>query len=358
MKKKLITLFLACAMVLTMGSVAFAANDATLYTDLSAAKLDKELTVADGIDISAVKDFTFSFTAQATDTSTAAETPAVAVQKVTVDPQSGGKATGSIALSDVFNGASFPHAGVYMYEVAETTKGYADKAETGDKVETLTVDDAKYNVRVYVVNGDNNTTVIQGITVENAKTKEKVDPTDKGFIFKNEYKEVLEPANGVVLKVEKTITGAYADKTKKFPVTVKLTLPGTAAAADVALATDSKGTLSGTTVTADLADSDSIVFSKLPAGTTFTVSETQDTAYKSKITGFVATADTAYVEGDRTDVAGKEPVVEADETVSIENNRENLIPTGIVINNLPYIMLVAFAAAGILYLAKKRRVVE
>jgi hypothetical protein len=356
MKKKLITLFLAFAMVLTMGAVSAMAEDgATLYDDLSKAELDKELTVADGIDISAVKDFTFSFTAKATDTSTVAETPAIAEQTVTVGAQSGGKATGKVALSEVFSGKTFPHAGVYMYEVVETTEGFDDKAATTDKVETLTVDSTKYNVRVYVVNGTNGTEV-QGITVAkvSGETEEKVDPTSDGFIFKNEYKEELTPADGVVLTVSKSITGNYADKTKTFPVTVTLTLPSTATAADVALADDSKGTLSGTTVTADLADGDAIKFSKLPAGTTFTVAETQDAAYKSKITGFVATEDTALVDGNR-EVAGKGPVVEAGKTVSIENNRADLIPTGIVINNLPYIMLVVIAAAGILYLTKKRR---
>jgi hypothetical protein len=349
--KKFMSMVMAFGLALTMGAGVARAEEpeAAKTYDLSASKLVKELTVADGIDISAVKDFTFSVTKVTEDA------PEVENQTITVGTQSGGKATGNKTLDKIFPAATeFPHAGEYTYTVKETTAAI-NGVKDGDVTKTLTVDSSEYTVRLYVAN-DGTSLKFVGATVE--KAGEKVDPTsegDDGFIFKNTYKEDIENTgdNGV-LKVTKTITGQYGDKTKPFPITVKLTIPGTATAADVALATGSTATLNGTTATANLADGGEIKFSKLPAGTTFTVSETQDSAYKSKITGDVGTPDTALVAGDRTNIAGT-TVTASGKAVSIENNREDIIPTGVIINNLPYMLLIVIAAAGIAFFWMKKR---
>ena len=361
--KKLISMLLLCALVLSLGAVAaFAdgegegetpADTAATLSSLADAKLTKDLEVADGIDISDVNTFKFSFTAKGSDTAAAADHPAIAEQTVTVGTQSGGHAYGELAMDKVFTIGDFTHAGEYVYTVKEVA---------GDNKNT-TYDETEYTVHVYVIN-DGESLKFDGITVEKAGG-EKVDPTKEteeakttGFNFKNTYKEDIEDAENGVLTVTKSITGNYGDKTKTFPITVTLTLPSTAdAEKDVELAKDSKGKLSDDhlSVTADLADGESIVFSKLPAGTTFTVSETQATGYKSKITGYVATEDPALVEGNRTDVAGKGPITAAGNTVAIENNREDVIPTGVIINNLPYIVLVLVAVAGVAYLSMKKK---
>lgn len=354
--KRFLSLVLAFAMVLTMGCMtAFAADGdegATKY-DLSEAYLTKDLKVADGIDISVVNKFTFSFTAVGTDTALVGDHPAISNQEITVGTQSDDHAKGKKALSEIFSISDFPHAGEFQYTVKETTEAIVGAQENGVS-RSLTVDSSEYTVRLYVVN-DGDALKFSGVTVE--KDGEKVDPqiTEEelsGFIFNNEYKEELASEDGV-LTVTKSITGDYADKTKEFPITVELTLPSTAAEADVALAEGSAATLSGTTATANLADGGEIKFAKLPAGTTFVVKETQESAYKSKVTGDVKTVDTAYVEGN-VEKEGKAPITES-ASVAIENNREDVIPTGVVINNLPYAILVALAAAGIVFFGMKRR---
>jgi len=352
--KKLMSVLLILALVLSLSCVAFAADGAAATTyDLSAAKMDKELTVADGIDISAVKTFTFSFTAGSSVTAATADHPEIAAKTIEVGTQSGGKATGELALSNVFTASAFPHAGEYVYTVKETTAAINTTANGVTK--TLTVDSTEYTVRVYVKNNAAGTALeIAGITVENGTTKEKVDPTNKGFIFKNEYKEELAPDSGAVLTVNKTITGAYADKTKEFPISVVLTLPSTATAADVAVATGATWDADTLTASANLADGGKIEFTKLPAGTTFVVKETQDALYQSKTTGYVNPEDTAYVAGD-VNKNGAGPITEAGKTVTIENNREDVIPTGVIIHNLPYVLLVLVAAAGLVYLVMKKR---
>ena len=362
--KKLLSVLVALVLVVSMSSVVARADDETPTTSaassLDSAYLTKDLEVADGIDISAVNTFTFSFTAVGSNTAAVADHPAIAEQSVTVGTQSGGHAYGAKAMSAVFTLGSFTHAGEYVYTVKETT---AASTTTADGVtKTLTVDDTEYTVHVFVKNGTNGLE-FDGIIVETGagEDTEKVDPTYKdedakttGFNFENSYKEDIADPTKAALTVTKSITGAYGDKSKTFPITVTLVIPSTATAADVELASSSAGTLNGLTVTADLADGGAIIFSKLPAGTTFTVSEDQDDAYKSKITGFVATPDTDYVEGDREDIAGQ-TVVAAGNEVSIENNREDVIPTGVLINNLPYVVLVLVAMMGVAYISLKKR---
>lgn len=368
MMKRFLSILLAVMMVASLGSfAALAADEGATQYGLGDAKMTKDLEVADGIDISKVKTFKFSFTfvddpeISIGYDATADEVPTITEQTIEVAAQADGHAYGSKALDTIFTDANaFPHAGVYAYTVKETTAAINTTADGVTK--TLTVDAAEYTVRLYVRNAVSPATglVFSGVTVE--KAGEKVDPTIKegektsGFNFENTYKEELVPENGVVFTVEKTITGDYADKTKTFPITVELTLPSTAVPADVALKEGSTATLStdGKTATADLADGGKIEFAKLPAGTTFVVKETQDTAYKSKVTGFVETEDTDYVAGN-VNKTGEGPIVEAGKTVTIENNREDVIPTGVIINNLPYILLVVIAGGALAFMALKKK---
>lgn len=362
MMKRFLSILLAVMMVASLGSFAALAADegATLYADLTKVGISKTLNVADGI-TGYPATYSFKFTAVATDTVAEADHPAIANKDITVGEQSNDEATGTITF-EFLSSLEFPHAGEYKYTIEEVAP---DAPESTDEItKTLTADTSKYTLRVYVVN-DGTSLKIAGITVETVVEGgegEKVDPTIvqnenehdiSGVNFTNTYTEVINSTKDGVLTVTKTITGDYADRTKEFPITVKLTLPSTATAADVAVATGT--TLDGTTATANLADGGKIQFTKLPAGTTFTVSETQDDAYKSKITGFVKTEDTALVEGNRTDVEGKAPITAAKNNVAIENNREDLVPTGVIINNLPYVLLVVIAGGALAFMALKKK---
>ena len=352
--RRILSVLLALVLVVTMNGMCVKAADAGVTKNtLEEATMKKELTVADGIDITAVKTFKFSFTAAGSDTATADEHPAITEQTIEVGAVSGGKATGTLTLDQVFTNANaFPHAGEYIYTVKETTTA-SNTTENG-VTKVLTVDSAEYKVHVYVIN-DTQGLKFDGVTVE--KDGEKIDPTtdETKFVFKNEYKETIEENEDGVLKVTKSITGDYGDKTKKFTVTVTLVLPELATADDVAVAAPATFDAQTLTATAELSDGESIKFTKLPAGTTFTVGETQQDPYKSKITGDVETPDTDYVAGDRADVKGKAPITEAGVEVSVENNREDIIPTGIIINNLAYILLVLAAVIGFAYLSLKKR---
>ena len=358
MTKKILSMIIVAAMIMTMGIGAFAADgdgeggqaeEATKY-DLSEAYMTKDLHVADGIDISEVKEFTFPFTFDAASSEGFKDgdsAPAITDQKITVGTQSSDHAYGDLAMSAVFTDPNaFPHAGVYAYTVVETPISK----------DGLTCDDSEYIVRIYVAN-DGDALKFDGITVE--KEGEKVDPTKKGdtsgFNFENEYVEIIDD-DEAALTIKKVIDGDYGDKTKEFPVTVTLTIPSTATANDVDVA---EGTVTGDaptlTVTADLANNDTIEFTKLPAGTTFKVEETQDANYKGKIEGdLITTAE--FDKGVKVEAESTGHILEAGKEVTLTNTRNESIPTGVIINSLPYVLIVAIAAAGFFYMQIKKRV--
>lgn len=347
--KKMFSILMALAMVLSLGAVTVFAeggSESAAY-DLEKVALTKDLNVADGIDISSFNTFTFSFTAEGSDSADKDDHPTIVDQTVTVGSQSGDHAYGSLTLDNVFKIDAFKHAGEYVYTVEEVAGNNSN----------ITYDTGKYTVSVYVIN-DGDSLKFYGVTVEN-EDGEKVDPTipegnnTSGFNFENTYKENLGGDDSAALTVEKLVTGEYGDKTKTFPVTVTLTLPSTATASDVTVAEGAAWNSNTLTASADLSDGKSIVFTKLPAGTTFTVSETQAATYKSKITGYVVTEDTDYVTGNRT-IDGK-VITETGKTVTIENNRENIVPTGVIINNLPYLLMVAVAGVGFAYVVLKKK---
>lgn len=370
--KKILSAILALAMVAVLGITVSADEPDTTEADLSKVGISKILNVADDVDISAIKDFTFSFTGVNGDKTTAAEAGNKTVT-ITVDETSNGVAIGNKTFAEIFGDASsFSHAGEYVWKVKETTTGFSSSTANADK--TLTVDNSEYTVSLYVANDPNGTGLVyKEVIVE--KDGEKVDPTitereynvdpdtvkritASGASFVNTYKEILKgDSTSPVLRVKKSITGQYSDKTMTFAVVVTFTIPDTATRDDVEVANGRvRVAWQGKTgtFTDNLSDNESIEFTKIPAGTTFTVSETQDDSYKSKITGFVSAEDVDYVGGNRL-VAGKGPILEKLNEVFIENNSSTTVPTGLVLNTLPYVALVLIAAAGLVFFVFKKK---
>ncbi|MBQ7737423.1 MAG: hypothetical protein IJT62_06270 [Oscillospiraceae bacterium] len=403
--KRILSLALVLILMIALGAVPALAtvptvNNLTPSADFSNAGLSKILHVAEGVDISSVSTFTFSFTAQDTGTADKDDAPAIASKTITVGTTDNSAtrksdiAVGTLTFSEIFGSAPgtsssdtnpyFPHAGEWVYTVKETTTGFDTTVGTApDTVQkTLTVSTQMYNVHVLVTNSGIDGLAYSGITTwtavetgtENVYADGvKVDPTiqtntvenggefqiSNGFRFNNTYTEVINNTTDGVLTIQKTISGDYSDKTAEFAVKATIEIPTTASASDIAVA---EGTVTAGTadrqyyVEADLAHEDTIVFTKLPAGTLLiSVEEEQISPYKSKVTGFVATEDTGYVEGDRT-VDGPDTVITAaGQLVTIDNMLEHTPPTGIIIDNLPYIVLAGVAILGFFFLILKRR---
>lgn len=243
---------------------------------------------------------------------------------------------------------------------------------------------AEYTMDVYVSNGDN------GLEISNIivnKTKDdkgtaatgKVDisNTDKnGFNFTNTY--VQEAGTGIdptnpdpdyttygsldVSKIIKTDAADTADTNKEFEFTANFTFPtgtdGTTLGAKATIG-DSTTSITGTSHTFNLKHGQNVKFTGLPVGTKISVTESATPNYKGSAEVVInngtkeAVAETKYNEAltvsDKTLGQNKN-------TVDVTNTYNYVPATGIIMNTLPYVLMIALCGAALMaFVAFKRK---
>ncbi|HPZ00629.1 MAG TPA: QVPTGV class sortase B protein-sorting domain-containing protein [Clostridiales bacterium] len=401
--KQLTSVALATAMLGTMGVAAFA-EDPTVTPGTDAnSYLIKYLEAGDGVTVPAGTTFTINFEQTGYNEETPTGAYAVAINPVTFTTGTGEwKATNDAddeaalyiekSFSDILNGVTFPAAGRYTYTVTETNGG----------VEGFTYDDTEYIVDIYVKNGGSKTiTVWKDGTQEEGGAKQdatKTDPTKdeveqngdgnvtvQGFTFDNKYVKTNEKEDKNeegFLNISKTVVGDYGDRTYPFEFTINLTKPKNAPAdavakysvyekdAPVDAAPVRSGTMNyGEDVEFNLKHDEVLRFYVIEAGTKYTVTETLSTSGVTKAEEYTASA-TATVGGEakdvntvgkHTDLAVGEYVVD-DKLDTLDDidytntfDDDSVSPTGILINNAPYILLALVAAGGMTFYVVKRR---
>lgn len=346
-KKKLGAFVLAGTMLLSMGTTVFAAGEPTApdVNQNGTVPITKEFEMADGLRTPAA---TFKFTA----TSTTSDALPATITDVTYRAgETGTLKDGKYVISKntaiSFRG-NWKHAGEYVYTVTESKE---------NPVSNVTYDNTSYTLRVYVINGTNGPQ-IEKITAQGANGK-----TAK-ILFTNTYAK-----NDATLTIEKKTTGKYANKTKEFnfeitftksPMSDKRTFTGNIGSEPVEC-------IAGTPKSFTLADGEQLVFSNLPVGTTYVVRELAALdGYTPSVTvveNRTTTVNrTAAQEGDALDTlkeGGKKNLVgEYENKVTFTNTHQGgVVPTGILMNNLPFILLVAVAIVAFVSLAviKRRR---
>lgn len=398
--KQLTSVTLAAALAGTLGLVAFA-DDPAGAPDSS--YLLKYLEVGEGITIPD-ETFTFTFTQTAYNGATPADAYKVAIDDQTVTTNTGtwtatndaddeGSIYTSIKLSEILAGVTFPAAGSYTYKVTETAG-----STTG-----FTYDDNVYWMTVYITNnGTINITITDGETIDNG---EKVDPTKtdptkdevetpgddqvtvQGFTFHNKYGKTNQKDDKNeegYLNISKEVSGDYADKTYPFEFSITLIKSATAPADDTAAkysiydktaganaAAISSGTVTyGTATTFTLKHNEVLRFYEVAGGTKYTVTETLSSSGVSNRALYTASA-TATVGGTavtvgtvaaETDLEVGEYIIDdklstaddVDYTNTFDD--DSITPTGVLIQNAPYILLALVAAGGMaLYVIKIRR---
>ncbi len=415
--KKLFAGVMALSLCLgTTGIVAVAApeDEAAKTTTVS---LTKELDIADGIQTPKVT-FTFNF---AQDKGGTYQTKGgkglpVATTEYALDPvnlmftsndeQTDGKIVKE--SKNILAKAEFPTAGVYKYTVTEEAGNPSVANDNGEG--TMKYDTTTYNMFVVVKNNADGTgTVIDDVIVEKdgeeGEGDVKVDPTpttdkdqDTGnagddtnaaangkgnsFRFVNTYTkttggEPIKPGEDVTthsaLKVSKKVVGDMADLTKEFSFAITLNYPETAK--DVAKKITAyrvgkdgkvKETLDfeeGTANSFELSDGEYISFKELPAGTTYVVEETGTTNY----TGSIITTSNNNAAAEKkaeksTNLVASQAVVGEmvdGNSAAVTNtyDDQSATPTGIIVNNLPYVALLLVAVVGcvVIFAGRKRR---
>ena len=358
-------------------------------------KVNKELDIAEGI-TTPTATFTFKFAPKSgqnsanvpyeTVTPTNGTIPNRTVTYNGSDTLPQGKTAITKATDDIFAGVTYENAGEYVYTVSEEQTGWTALA---NNIDTLTFDTKTYEMHVFVKNKSQGTgtyisnvyfvdTTAGSTTAATAKKAGNAEPGTEGGtkvykydLFKNKYTKkagktgdspsTINP-NADALTITKKVAGGLASKTKNF--TFKLTFK--------AASTDETGTYTGTKgseqiqFTKDvekeftLHDGESLVFPDLPAGTKYTLKEegtsgyTPSSAYKENGTlknGAAGTQSQAYTVADVL-------IGEKENNNIVTNTLPEVTPTGLLIDNLPFIIMIGLGLFGFILVAKRRREAE
>lgn len=345
--KKLISLLLALVMVFSFATVAFAEEGdgagatTTPTTQPTALTFTKNYVDASGeaTSVFPTEELTFTVTADKGNPD-ASLLPAVeAENKVTV-------ASNAQQISITF--PEYTKVGTYTYTVKENT----------GSTQGVTYSSAEYTVIVYVTWNGNHTALENKTVVYLGEEKVSGD----GLKFDNTY-------NLGTLKVTKKVTGNLGDQTKKFDVTVNFSSDN-ALGRDFSYSGSENGTVTlakaegaekyTASVALHLKHDDTVTFENIPAGVSYTVTESDyTTGEKNGENGYDAAsyklndggASTTAVTGDIS--AGETDAVE------ITNNKGVKVETGITLDSVPFILILAVCAgAVVLFVVKKRRSAE
>ena len=326
---------------------------------------------------------------------------------ITIDKETG----------DIFNDITFPHAGHFVYKVTEINETN-DHIDNDEPYQTLRYSTAEYELNIYVANTKamDGTTFVYGIgaiviEVDNPGQVEgtKVDPTPDGGVtfdysqmtFTNDYVKTNapdkpdepNPVDESTLVVSKTVSGDLGDTTQPFNFSLTLTIPilveeippfykayvvgivdgnevviqlpellNNVADSSLAVA-NADGydyiNVSSTGPTAfKLKHGQRLVFVDTPVGTSYTVTENDYTGYVQTVvvtTNGIA-GETINQEPEMPLETGTQFVGEAANIAAFTNNRTSVVPTGLNINNLPFVGLIALSVIALIgFIAVKSR---
>jgi hypothetical protein len=176
--------------------------------------------------------------------------------------------------------------------------------------------------------------------------------SDASAVITNTYT----PPEGNDLTISKTVTGNMGDQNKSFSFQVSLTDQDGTPLSDLdimvklpdgtetILTTDSDGTL-----TVSLTHGQEVVLEDLPQGTQYTITEEEDTNYTTSFDvdgGSHDPAESQVQSGSMDD--------ESDVAVSVTNDRDVAVPTGIQTEIKPFILTLIFALGFFLLWGRKR----
>lgn len=375
LSKKMLAVVAAGAMTMGLAMPAFAADAGGETKKVTQAYISKTYNTEVG------KAMKFNFTAEqdTKGTDLVKSTVACTIPSISFTENETGTTK---QVSEAIKFDPFKEAGKYEYTVKETT---SEPAITDSNLEKLIMSKAEYKMTVYVVEDPENTFKVDQIVVNRTKNDKgdgatgKVDISgdkDKNtFNFVNTY--VQEAGTGPdptkpdptytdngALKVSKTIDaqGEKPSTTDSFSFTATFVFPeGTDATTlggvkgngeDVSL---TKGAYTFT-----LKHGDNMKFTGLPVGTKITVTEAGAANYKASASvvlngGTAKTVAAGKYHEDLTAVNGGK-LGQKTNTVDVTNTYDYVPTTGIIMNTLPYVLMIALCGAALFgFVAFKRR---
>ncbi|MDR2975428.1 MAG: hypothetical protein LBV00_12105 [Propionibacteriaceae bacterium] len=319
----------------------------------------------------------------------------------------GGTKTVNKETPDVLAGLNWTREGVYVYTVTETANTYTPHAGT-DYVDVMTYSPASYDISVYVAKdaatGKYYAQAVAAVIVvkdgDEGSVGDKVDPTPGGdpsvegdysaMVFTNTYTKnnggTRPDPDGATFALAKTVPGPYGDTTKFFEFAVTVGNPVTITdatrvykayvmnAAGVVLPGPDNGNTTGVKpdgsidFTADVAKTvylksgQRLVFIDTYVGAPVAVHETGTPGYSPSHTltfGDTPGGTVSAGKGLPLGFGTPTPVHTGnrENTATFTNTYETITPTGISVDNLPYVVLIALGSVTLvgLGLARTRR---
>ena len=280
-------------------------------------------------------------------------------------------ATGQTSIKketgDIFREVNYTHAGEYVYTVAEKQNvGWKVIQKNGSPIDFMTYDNRNYEMHVIVKNKTTGGTYISSVYFKQVSpsVNGKVKPSESGTTYKydlftNIYRKnagkITDPnepnpnkpnvskvdPNAKSLVIKKVVSGATADKSKDFTFKLTFTKASTETSQSITgkIGETSKTFVYGQETTITLRHDQSLVFDTIPAGTRYKLVETGSQA---------GTVSTNFTQD--SILIGEKP---NDNTIT--NSLPDVTPTGLLIDNLPFILMIGLGLAGFVVLSKKRR---
>lgn len=330
----------------------------------------KALTVEDDANVPAV---TFNFTVEKADAVAGTDT-ALPIYKTEVTPTiapvtfTAGDSETSKTVSVSFEGVTFSEPGVYRYYITESadTPAYI----TNDPEADRTLD-------VYVQDDDTGHLAIAGVTFVNGRNSNPPTKSADNFDLPEGQK-----SNGYTntyvshdLTIAKTVTGNQASKDKYFRFTVNITNAGagtklnvdTSNATTAAITADTNGatTVSGTNPSGNdaiiceadgsktfdvfLQHGESIKITGLPDGASYTITEYPEDYTVASVNATEDDTDGTANGAEFTDT------ITGDTTVTYTNNKQGVVPTGVMVSVAGPAAAGAAIVGGVILLSVKKR---
>lgn len=367
LSKKMLAIVAAGAMTmgLAMPTSVFAAKGDTA-TKVTEAYISKTYNTEVG------KSETFSFKA----TPAAGNTTEVTIPDISFTDSE----TGSKTKRAEVKFPNWPDAGKYEYTVTETA---ANPAITDVEHQKMIMSQAEYTMDVYVSNVGtgyeiSNIIVNKKIDDKGNTAEGKVDISDtekNGFNFTNTY--VQEAGTGIdptnpdptyktdgSLNVTKKINvnGGTLDKDKEFDFTATFNFPTGTDASTLGGVKDANGNIvtikQDGTYTFKLKANGNMKFTGVPVGTRISVAESATPNYKgsaeSVFNGQAQTKKEATKYNEAITVTNT--LGQKQNKVDVTNTYNNVPTTGIIMNTLPYVLMIALCGAALIaFVAFKRR---
>lgn len=293
--------------------------------------------------------------------------------------------TGTTSKRGQITFPTYPEAGKYEYTVTETQT--VDPAVVNDEHEKMIMSQAEYTMDVYVTDGATGTeisNIIVNKTKDDAgqKATGKVDigNTDTNdFNFTNTYvqeagtgenpknPDLTYPDNGS-LKVSKAVinaNGTTVTSTEQFTFTAAFAFPKGTDANTLGGIKDANGdavTLGeGGTYTFKLKTNENMKFTGVPVGTTIIVKEAATKNYKGSAEvvlngGASKTVTASKYNEELTAVNNNEKLGQKQNTIDVTNTYNDVPVTGIIMNTLPYVLMIALCGVALIaFVGFKRR---